>query len=191
MVDLVRTASVPWQFSTKFDDVYTFLRRPHIFMPRTRERTATEISKEIDRSHRSARKLIKQGMKETKPGTAAFLNHVRALADLDQSYREERAGRGLDAQDLGTATKTQYVFTATVPEDSVERRNAGEQLWMDKMDAEFAMLPAARDIDHHRPELAGGAVSEEEQDQLQVEQLAAEDEPEYEEGPEDLEIWEA
>ncbi len=150
-------------------------------MPRTRERTATEISKEIDRSHRSARKLIQKGMKETKPGTAAFLNHVRALADLDQKYRTERAERNLDAQDLGTATKIRYDFRAVIPEDSVERRNAGEQLWMDKMDAEFAMLPAAREIDHHRTDL---------ESELPGEQPTAEDESEYEEAPEeDLQSW--
>src|SRR5437879_2997557 len=106
-------------------------------MPRAR--TAKTVVREIDRSYKNARKLIKQGMDKTTPGTIAFLNHVRALVDLDQRFRQERSERGVDPKDLGTATKTRYVFTSTVLEDDFQdKRTAGERLMVEQLDAEFA-----------------------------------------------------
>jgi len=46
-------------------------------------------------------------------GSRAYLDRQIALAKLERDYRDERARRGLDPQNLGAVTQVQYVFRAT------------------------------------------------------------------------------
>src|SRR5258708_25069899 len=100
MVEAPDTASVVWQLSTVLNGVYIFFRGL-TFMPRAR--TAASVSREIDKSYRDAKKLILNGLKNTMVGSRANLDHIRALADLDRRHRQERADRGVDAQNLFVA----------------------------------------------------------------------------------------
>jgi hypothetical protein len=149
-------------------------------MPRTR--TATSVSREIDKSYRNAKKLILDGLKKTTVGSRANLDHVRALADLDRRHRQERADRGIDAQNLGVAAKARYVFIATVDAELTDGRTAGERLMVEKLDREFADLPA--------PQIAD-ADDKNQQDQPLLQESVADDELDEEENDaeEDLESW--
>ena len=88
--------------------------------------TRTDSEKRIRRmrkSYNDARKLIKAAMAECSSGTNTHLQHVKALAELDAKERAEEISLGLAPQDLGAATKTEYLFVAhchTIPANREE-----------------------------------------------------------------------
>jgi hypothetical protein len=162
MVETLDAASVVWRFSTRSDEVYIFFRGL-TFM--SRARTADTVAREITKSYKSARKLIMDGMKKTTAGSRASLDHIRALADLDRRHRQERADRGIDAQNLGVAAKAKYVFIATVDAQLTDGRSAGDRLMVEKLDAEFADLPAPQidaDDANEQPQVQPLAASDDE-----------------------------
>lgn len=65
-------------------------------------------------SYDLARAQIKQGMDQARPGTAIYLHHVKALAELGANERKEEVSLGLSPQNLGAITKTFYAFVAFV-----------------------------------------------------------------------------
>src|SRR4051812_24868804 len=79
-----------------------------------RKRTARSIALSIDRSYIQARVKIEQAMTKCEPGSAAYLNHSKALYELGQSWRDERARRGLDPVLLGAVTKARFDMRAEV-----------------------------------------------------------------------------
>lgn len=96
-------------------------------MPRKKPpKTSAQIAAEIDKTYTAARKQLLDSMKTTKIGTRSYLDHVKLLADLERKYRAERAERGLDPQNLGAATKTQYVYKAVVEVADAKPRTARE-----------------------------------------------------------------
>jgi hypothetical protein len=111
-------------------------------MPRAKPvKTSKAIAREIDKSYEKTRRMILDSMRETRPGTTAYLNHIKLLSDVDERHREERASRGLDPANLGAATKPQWKFTATVAVDDTPRRTAREQQVIEQFENEFPDEP--------------------------------------------------
>src|SRR5437899_2747468 len=95
---------------------------------------AKDVAREIDRSYKRNRKLVRDAMREITQGTHAFLQHVKVLSELERDWRDERSKRGLDAQNLGHATTTRYEFVATVLEESLQpKRSAKDQQLIEEL----------------------------------------------------------
>jgi hypothetical protein len=124
-----------------------------------RARTADTVSREINKSYRNAKTLILQGLKKTTVGSSANLNHIRALADLDRRYRNERAERNLDSPNLGVALRKVYSFHAIVDgmpnsgTTALKARTAAEQLMIEELDREYATLPPPQVAPYDRPQV--------------------------------------
>jgi hypothetical protein len=101
-----------------------------------RAKTSKAIAREIERSFKQRKQQIEESMKNLDPGCRAYLDRVIALAKLEQSYREERAKRGVDPLNLGVATSPEFVFiarTSTAP----DTRDAARKELEARYDAEF------------------------------------------------------
>jgi hypothetical protein len=99
-------------------------------------KTAKTIAKEIEKSFRENRRLLLDSMKGLNTGSAAYLNRVVALSKLEQSYRQERAERGLDPENLGAVVTVVYDFRATT-ETAPDERSAERKLWEENLDREY------------------------------------------------------
>ena len=66
-------------------------------------------------SYETARAQIKQGMDQARPGTAIYLQHVKALAEIDADERKEEVSLGLTPSNLGAITKTFFAYVCFVP----------------------------------------------------------------------------
>jgi hypothetical protein len=113
-------------FSTHFQEVYT-LSRP---------RTAKSISSEIDRTFKANMALLQESMAGLPKNCRAYLDRILAVHKLQQNYREERASRGLDPQNLSNAARTVYSFNAVIDTQSAAEPDADRQKFEDAMDAE-------------------------------------------------------
>ena len=123
----------------------------HIHM--SKRKTSKTIAREIETSFRKNRQLLLDSMKQLDPGSAAYLNRVNALAKLEQGYRQERADRGLDPQNLGNAVQTVYHFVATtsLQEDT---RDAKRKELEERYDREFGFAYDNPDDDEEPPQSA-------------------------------------
>ena len=113
-------------FSTHFQEVYT-LSRP---------RTAKSISSEIDRTFKANMALLQESMAGLPKNCRAYLDRILAVHKLQQNYREERASRGLDPQNLGNAARTVYSFNAVIDTQSAAP-DAKRAAWEQSLDEEF------------------------------------------------------
>lgn len=62
--------------------------------------------------------MIEDGMRELKPGSRAWLDCVKLLADIERKYRAERSARGIDSPNLGVALKSCWVWVAHIAADN-------------------------------------------------------------------------
>src|ERR1019366_3630028 len=76
------------------------LEGPPIMKKQPKQATAAIIER-MRKSYADARKQMKKALLECKVGTAVYLQHVRALADLDAAERAEEIELGLSPQNLG------------------------------------------------------------------------------------------
>jgi len=67
-------------------------------------------------------------------GGKSYLDGIALISKLRQQWREERAARGLDPQDLGNSTRKVFQFTAEVLTDSTPI-SAERKAFEDSMDA--------------------------------------------------------
>jgi len=70
----------------------------------------------------------------------AYLDRLLAKAKLQQQHREEQVTRGLAPQNLGNATRPQFVFSAVISEHDVQV-DAKRQAFEDEMETEFPSDP--------------------------------------------------
>lgn len=101
-----------------------------------RQKTAKTIAKDIEKSFREHRQLLLDSMRGLDKGSRAYLDRLTALANLERKYRQERADRGLDPQDLGAVTRVEYVFTATTSA-APDTRTAERKLLEERYNKEF------------------------------------------------------
>lgn len=101
-----------------------------------RQKTSLTIAKDIEKSFRKNRQLLLDSMAKLDPGSAAYLNRLVALSKLEQAYRQERADRGLDPVNLGAATRTVFMFTATA-ERQPDTRDAKRKAFEAELDAAY------------------------------------------------------
>lgn len=114
-------------------------------MPKTKAKTPAVIAAEIEKTFRKNMKLLKESMKGLDLSSRAYLDRVLAVAKLEERYRDERARRNLDPQNLGNAVRTKYEFTASTGHELArEHRTAGEELMIAELDAQYADLPPAQ-----------------------------------------------
>ena len=69
------------------------------------DRTAGDIAASIEKSYRENRRRLLKALDELDVGTSGYLKTVEALQKLDESYRRERAQRGIDTSDIGLAAR--------------------------------------------------------------------------------------
>jgi len=82
-----------------------------------------KLVREMRQSYEDARKRITDAMAECSPGTAVYLQYVKALADIDAQEREEAIKLGLTPANLGAATKPEFLFvshTSATPANRTE-----------------------------------------------------------------------
>jgi hypothetical protein len=101
-----------------------------------RPKTSRSIAAEIERTFKTNMRLLDESMAGLSKNCKAYLDRVLAKAKLQQQYREERAARGLDPQNLGIATVIRYDFHAVVDAAQGEP-DAKRQAFEDELDAEF------------------------------------------------------
>lgn len=79
---------------------------------------AVKLVAKMRRSYNAARREIKKAQKECTPGTQVYLQHIKALADLNAAEREEEIKLGISPSNLSTGVKTEFLFVshvATIP----------------------------------------------------------------------------
>ena len=76
-------------------------------MPRKPEssRDAGSIAGDIERGYRANRRRLLKALNTLDAGTSGYVRTVEALQKLDESYRRERAARGIDPADIGLAAR--------------------------------------------------------------------------------------
>ena len=87
-------------------------------MKKQKQSKEAEIIARMRKSYALARKQMKKALRECNVGTAVYLQHVRALADLDAAERDEEIKLGLSPSNLGALVQTHFTFVAhscTVP----------------------------------------------------------------------------
>jgi len=77
--------------------------------------TEGEQIERMRKSYKQARKRINKAMAQCNPGTAVFLQHVKALSELDKQERLEEIDLGLSPQNLGAAITTSFTYIAHCP----------------------------------------------------------------------------
>jgi hypothetical protein len=102
----------------------------------SRPKTSKSIAAEIDRTFSANLRLLEESMAGLPKNCKAYLDRLLAKAKLQQQHRDERASRGLDPQNLGTAIKINYQFHSVIDAQPVEV-DAKRQAFEDAMDAEF------------------------------------------------------
>src|SRR5437588_3792491 len=80
----------------------------------SRPKSSRSIAADIEKTFKANLKLLESSMEGLEPISRAYLDRLMAKSRLEQQYREERASRGLDPQNLGTVTQLRYEFTAIV-----------------------------------------------------------------------------
>jgi len=89
--------------------------------------TLSDLEKRIKamrRSYNTARKQLTKAMGECRAGTNVFLQHVKALADIDAQERAEAIALGIAPQDEGRVSKTSYHYVAFVHTVPASREDA-------------------------------------------------------------------
>lgn len=124
----------------------------------SKPKSAKTIAKEIEKSYQHNRKLLLESMAKLDPGSAAYLNRLTALAKLEREYRQERADRGLDPQNLGAVTQVVYEFHATTS-TAPDTRTAERKLLEEQYDREFGFTYGNLYDDEEPPQSAPGAVT--------------------------------
>jgi len=84
---------------------------------------AEKLVKRMRRSYGSARRTMQKALKQCTPGSSTYLQHIKALADLDAAEREEEIKLGLTPQNLGATAKTEFLFishVSTIPANRQE-----------------------------------------------------------------------
>lgn len=102
----------------------------------SRPKTARSIAAQIEKSYKKTRTLLEESMQGLPKGCKSYLDHVLALAKLDQGYRDELAARGLVPVNLGTAARTVYCFSATIDATSAPV-DAERQKFEDEMEEQY------------------------------------------------------
>src|SRR5438067_6261004 len=96
----------------------------------SKAKTARTIAREIETSWKKNKQRIEDSMRNLDPGSRAYLDRLIALANLERKYREERAERGLDPENLGAIVTLVYDFraqTSTAPDTRDAARRLLEQ----------------------------------------------------------------
>ena len=83
-------------------------------MKKQPKQATAAIIERMRKSYADARRQMKKALRECKVGTGVYLQHVRALADLDAAEREEEIKLGLSPQNLGALIQTHFTFVAHV-----------------------------------------------------------------------------
>ena len=107
----------------------------------SRPKTSRSIAAEIDRTFKANMELLEESMEGLSKNCKAYLDRVMARAKLQREYLDNRALRGLDPQNLGTATRVRYDFHAVIGAEQGEP-DAKRQAFEDALDAEFPMTAA-------------------------------------------------
>jgi len=66
------------------------------------------------KSYQSARRTLKKSLEKCSVGTSAYLQHIKAMAELDAKEREEEISLGLTPQNLGAVSKPEFVFVSHI-----------------------------------------------------------------------------
>lgn len=75
------------------------------------------------RSYASARRTMKKALEQCTPGSSTYLQHIKALADLDAAEREEEIRLGLAPSNLAAVVKPEFLFishVSTIPANRAE-----------------------------------------------------------------------
>jgi len=100
-----------------------------------------EIAKQIVDSYKERRAAIMSGIANNEPGSKNFLDYQLALAKLDRAERDELCSRGITVENLGVATKPNFVFSAEVKVDGgvlVKLNDKEDEEIRRRLDEEFS-----------------------------------------------------
>jgi len=114
----------------------------------SRPKSSRSIAADIEKTFKANLKLLESSMEGLEPISRAYLDRLMAKSRLEQQYREERASRGLDPQNLGPVTRLRFDFVAAI-EPQLREVNAERRQFEDDLDEEF---PSAQTLPEPAPE---------------------------------------
>src|SRR5215469_12575286 len=103
----------------------------------SKPKTAKKIAREIEQSFKQRKQQIEESMVGLDKGSRAYLDRLIAISKLEREYRDERAKRGLDPQNLGAVSAVEFVFRATNEPSNPNEFSAARQIQNEQWDREY------------------------------------------------------